>query len=253
MNNPIPTQPVYLDPEYTGYKAGAGPIKFSTLYEVNARVMTYATLWVGIAGVVLVLSLGYLVSSVYQMSSEAEAKGVFVRCETRQLGPVGTRYFAHVTYEADFMTYEQAASVSREDCQRFSAGDAVDLRVNRSHPEQVRLAEDNSTILLLVALFAFIAYGVGRSQYQILRGNQRARIRWCALDKAKHVLDGRVFLTGTVGRNLVVDYEFVNPSGHKQLGRMVTSDPKLVKRLPLLPDGAPVKVLYTDDSTHIML
>jgi hypothetical protein len=257
----IPGSPVYLDPAHTDFTPGVTELRWKPMSGCRLVFIVF------FMGFLLLLSINTIrdMITAYQLDQALRREGIahqgeIVHCiPDRSKNPgIEVAYF----YLIEGQRYTQSTRLFDDTCILHDAGAQVNLHYARSNPAIARLdgqssGSGNDVAVYVTVIMIVSAVGGVISIYEYFNG----RSGFSALRAHGQVLDGELTsikdeFQGSGGyrkRYLIVRYKLMSPTGKLLEGYQQTSDSDLVARRNLFSPGTPVKVLYADDKTFLML
>jgi hypothetical protein len=283
-------QPFFLDPDYEHFEPGQSRLKLSTLTGVRTWEILLLTVLSLVVSVCLIAIFLTTEARHRQFMHEGvETTFTVTSCYTiRNSSKNGTTYTAHLTfnYWIGDQTVSNDAKLSGK-CEQYpleSRLTGVYLAGNPSETEVMSIAQLRQPFFIrqqgflagFLILLCTAALTLSQAR-KVINGRRKQRY----LHENGRLLEGRITSATSEYRNknqqhyVIIQYRFDSPEGTSQTGKQdmrrddLRPDPLPgcwgrwftrgkqkrknadINRLPVY--GTPVRVLYADESTHIML
>jgi hypothetical protein len=251
----IPGSPVYLNPAHTDFIPGVTELRWKPMSTCMAVV----------GMLMLVIASFWTVSVIQNTITNSQRnqalwresiayQGEIVHCIPIPRGSIDIAYY----YLVEGQRYTQSTTLPYKTCALHNAGAQVNLHYARSNPAIARLDGQSPGIDIVPTMFIILLTGTLAFSMWLYFAQKP---HWNALRAHGQVLDGELTsvkeeFQGSGGyrrRYLIVRYKLMSPTGKLLEGYQQTSDSDLVARRNLFSPGTPVKVLYADDKTFLML
>jgi hypothetical protein len=255
-------EPVYLDPAYEDFKLGVTPLELRKLHAFHYTGIVLPIFFI-------VLSLFFLT---FPLRNELEKLSLDQILDQKGISHTGTvqecsngrgaAILLTATYQVNGRNYRLTQQVNGGSCSNFSAGRVVDIQYDAQTPDIARFAQQprfsTPGFLFWGILFVVVLIGPARDTmtYFLMPGRRRY------FEQKGQVLDGVLVYSGKIKHkynflnpwSLKTQYQFIDPEGIQRMGWTHAYDDELVSRGErLLTPETPVKILYADAKTHMIL
>lgn len=251
----------YLDPDYQDFVPGRSKLKAST-FNSESRWRSCVT-WFVLA-VLCLLALLMIAASMAatRVAIQFAVSGEKTTAEVDSCQMVfdqgGDHPLVVYHYTVEGRRYENDTTPTARSCDDYRPGSTLEIAYLPHQPEVSQRTDENPLVVLLfmgIAVVGLFALGaVFRGRIQAERQGNRVQN---SLNSRGQLLNGTVVRVeppraASQGiKPAVVHYQFDTPAGKRVEGRMnVYSTYDAVKPLE---SGTPVRVLYANDRTHIVL
>jgi hypothetical protein len=258
LNPPsVPGRPVYLNPANTDFVPGRWEPPVNLSASCGSVVLMFCLMVQAIVSGFSLQNPFAAFEANRELAGETVAsQGEIVHCIPLPRGQIEIAYY----YLVEGQRYSQSTTLGVKTCALHNAGAQVNIYYAKNNPASARLeGQYVDTFMPILSNVVVLSVLVGLAVTICGLFAQMSQSR--RLHTQGQILDGELischekteYSRGRPKRYLELRYKLVNPSGKPLEGWTTSYDRDVLARRNLFSPGTPVKVLYADDKSFLML